>query len=212
MSKHSALIAGAALLAASATPALANCTFDDDAFQNRIISGEVRKKPFQPVVKDLRTLRGALTILGKYDKQGACAEVVEAMEELANNPPQELARMPVADAGGKLSVQTVLDAEIRGAGNSYIGHVEDVVLDANGAPAYVIVEYGGFLGIGEEQAAIPFKSLEVTPDQSAIFLPLSEEQFADAPRFNRSSVNWMSDKTWQRGVDTYYAKSLKKSD
>jgi len=193
---------------AAASPALADdCAFDDAAFQNKVMNGPIRDKAFKPVVEDLRTLRQTLKILQKYNREDACEEVAEAMEDISNNPPQELARKPVTDAGGKVSVAKIMNSEIRSSDNEYIGHVEDVILDANGAPGYVIVEHGGFLGIGEEQAAIPFKSLQVTPDREAMFVPLTTDQFEKAPRFKRESVGWMKDKTWRRSVDGYYAKN-----
>lgn len=62
-----------------------------------------------------------------------------------------------------------------------------------GAPApvaarakYAIVGFGGFLGIGEQYALVPFEAMSVDPDPSVrtFYLPTTREAFESSPRFS----------------------------
>jgi sporulation protein YlmC with PRC-barrel domain len=50
--------------------------------------------------------------------------------------------------------------DIIGANNESIGDVNDVILDQQGMAQAVVIGVGGFLGIGEKNVAVPFKSVD----------------------------------------------------
>ena len=206
MKKFAISTAIAALVLASSVPAVADCSLSQKTFEREIVSGKLRQEHFRTVVADLRKLRQAALTLGRYGKEEACEEVVEAMRSLALEPPRNVALRPVTELAGKLRILDILDSEIRDSKNEYVGHVEDIVIDASGAIGYIVVEYGGFLGLGEEQTAIPFKSLKVSANRDVLFIPLTYAQFEKAPRFKRNTFNWVEDTTWRDRVDDYYKK------
>lgn len=189
--------------------ALADCALSQKEFNNQIVTGKLRADHYRSVAKDLRLLRRAATSLEKLGHEDACEEVVAAMRRIAEKPPQGQALRLVSKIGGKLRVDELLEAEVRASDGEWIGDVENVILDTKGAPSYVIIEYGGFLGLGEEQAAIPFKSLRVTPDRAAFYLPITKTQFDKAPKFKRNAFNWTEDRTWRDRLDQYYTTSGK---
>jgi sporulation protein YlmC with PRC-barrel domain len=49
---------------------------------------------------------------------------------------------------------------VYGANNERIGDINDVLVDRNGNAEAVVIGVGGFLGIGEKDVAVPFKSVE----------------------------------------------------
>ena len=58
--------------------------------------------------------------------------------------------------------------DIYGANNEKIGDVNDIILDNQGNINAVVIGVGGFLGIGEKDVAIPFKTVEwMTTDNKA---------------------------------------------
>jgi len=202
--KFSTLASAVILTATTSSVALADCKLSDATFKNEIAAGDMRQNHFRAVLRDMRELRAAAATLGKYDKNAACEAIIAAMRDITSNPPQNVALRSVTKLGGKLKVNEIIDAELRSVNNEYLGYVSDIIVDATGTPGFVVVEFGGFLGIGEEQAVIPFKTLQVSPDQEAFFVPLTQEQFEKAPRFDSSSVNWASDQSWKKGVEEYY--------
>jgi sporulation protein YlmC with PRC-barrel domain len=65
----------------------------------------------------------------------------------------------------KIETSQMLASELIGtkvisANNESIGDINDVIVDRNGQAVAAIVGVGGFLGIGEKDVAVPFKSLE----------------------------------------------------
>lgn len=194
------------LVAAGATTAFADCDASQKNFNANVLSGKLRAEHFRPLTKDLRHLRKSAAILGRLGKDEMCEQLVQTMESLASNPPKHAALRPIGDLGGKIRVDEIMDAEVRSSENEYIGSVEDLVLDGKGSPAYVIAEFGGFLGIGEEQVVIPFNALQVSPQRDALFVPVTKSQFDKAPRFKRNAINWADDKAWKSNVDAFYQK------
>ncbi|MEJ8572954.1 PRC-barrel domain-containing protein [Microbaculum marinum] len=178
------------------------------------------------LTQDVRQLRNAAQILAAYGKDGACQEVADALNELVSNP-QEAQRMaegrePVAgwreepreysyeqaqsldQMGGQLRADRVLGADVRSSNDENIGEISDIILEPSGKPAYAIVTYGGFLGLGEDQSAVPFDKLRVSGDGDVFYLAMTEEQLENAPRFERDTFDWMDDENWRRENDEYY--------
>ncbi|MEE1610144.1 PRC-barrel domain-containing protein [Microvirga sp. CF3016] len=72
----------------------------------------------------------------------------------------------------KMEMNHVMASDLIGtrvvsANNESIGDINDVILDRNGQIMAAVVGVGGFLGIGEKDVAVPFKSLEFMSSQQA---------------------------------------------
>jgi|UPI0004B70B1F hypothetical protein len=61
----------------------------------------------------------------------------------------------------------LIGTRVVSANNESIGDINDVILDRNGQIMAAVVGVGGFLGIGEKDVAVPFKSLEFMSGQQA---------------------------------------------
>lgn len=105
-----------------------------------------------------------------------------AMAQAANpqgNPPAGSATPPAAapQAGtGSAQFITRRDANILRASdligqdvfsaqNEDIGEVEDVLIDRNGRVVAIVIEAGGFLGLGERQIAVPPQAVQMQPHE-----------------------------------------------
>ena len=56
----------------------------------------------------------------------------------------------------------------RNDANDSIGEINELIMDKDGKVAAVVVGVGGFLGIGEREVALDFKSLRVERDPKAM--------------------------------------------
>ena len=54
--------------------------------------------------------------------------------------------------------------DIYGANNEKIGEIEDFILNADGSVGAVVVEVGGFLGVGEKDVLVNWSALQITMD------------------------------------------------
>jgi len=67
-----------------------------------------------------------------------------------------------------------------------LGDVKEIMLDvSNGSIEYVVLEYGGFIGMGSKLFAIPFKALELDTKRHAFVLRQSKDVLEKAPGFDK---------------------------
>lgn len=67
-----------------------------------------------------------------------------------------------------------------------MGHIKDIMLDIrSGRIEYYVIEFGGFLGIGEKFFAIPFQLLNVDPANKVFRFNEKRETLEKAPGFDK---------------------------
>jgi len=69
-----------------------------------------------------------------------------------------------------ISANQLMGAEVYGMDNSDIGEVNDIVFDMKGDIKAIVVDVGGFLGIGEKPVALTFANLSVRKDENGKLL------------------------------------------
>jgi sporulation protein YlmC with PRC-barrel domain len=62
----------------------------------------------------------------------------------------------------------LIGANVKNMANETVGEINDLVLDKDGRVAAVVVGVGGFLGIGEREVALDYKSLNIKYDPNAM--------------------------------------------
>ncbi len=67
-----------------------------------------------------------------------------------------------------------------------LGDIKDIMIDVNtGKIEYFIIEFGGFLGIGEKFFAIPFRLLRIDTVDEVFILDQQKEILEKAPGFDK---------------------------
>lgn len=213
-------------------PAFADCTIVQDSIESAAMDPGSRSVYQDQIVRDLRQLRNAAQTLASYGREDACESVAEVISDLANDPQAALesrqaegvaleltdpsitwaeveeARMaesePLTDRFGTLRATELTGIDVRDSSGESVGEIEDVLFGSEGQPGYAIVTYGGFLGLGEEQVALPMDQLKIAPDQSVVYASLTKAQIEDAPTFERGQFDWVQDSTWRDSNDSYF--------
>jgi hypothetical protein len=67
----------------------------------------------------------------------------------------------------EMRASKLIGASVRNDANESIGSINELILGKDGRLAAVVVGVGGFLGIGEREVALDFKSLKFERDTSA---------------------------------------------
>ncbi|SMC44768.1 PRC-barrel domain-containing protein [Fulvimarina manganoxydans] len=80
-----------------------------------------------------------------------------------------------------LMVDQVEDLDVIGADGKAIGEVEDVLGDQTGQPKAVVVEVGGFLGVGEKNVILMLN--DVSLDMGKLRTQLTKEQIETLPEY-----------------------------
>lgn len=83
-------------------------------------------------------------------------------------------------------ISRVVDQSVYTTNGEKVGDVEDIVIDRySGQIEFLVVEVGGFLGLGEKRVAVPWPSISFDPQTSGekIVLSMTEAQIAELPDF-----------------------------
>ncbi len=91
----------------------------------------------------------------------------------------------VTVAHGEISVEELESAEVYDANDESVAGVSDVLVTEDGEVTNLIVDVGGFLGIGVKPVAIPFEEVTVyraeDGDELRVQLPMNREQLEEMP-------------------------------
>ncbi|HEX3915432.1 MAG TPA: PRC-barrel domain-containing protein [Steroidobacteraceae bacterium] len=85
-----------------------------------------------------------------------------------------------------VSATSILGKRVRGENNADLGRIVDMLADASGRMRLVIVEYGGFLGVGIRRVAVDWRLLHIHPnDQNQpVSMNVTEKQLQATPAYN----------------------------
>lgn len=86
-------------------------------------------------------------------------------------------------------VQGILGKEVRSSADENMGRIVDVIVDRSGQVRAVIIDFGGFLGVGNRKVAVAWNALRFSPESKdpkkvgRIGLDLNREQVQAAPEY-----------------------------
>lgn len=149
----------------------------------------------------IHTLQSAAAVLARQGDEEGCQYLLARVEETYTNYANELrqagvepgqisawreeqiaASVPVDEVAHMLSLDNILGTEVRNHADEQLGSIEDVVIDPeSGDIAVAIISHGGFLGFGEDYAAVPWTLLRTTPGFETFLLDATAETLENAP-------------------------------
>ena len=86
-----------------------------------------------------------------------------------------------------LTATSIIGDEVENRQGENLGEIKDIMLNIqNGTIEYVVISYGGFLGIGDKLFAVPFNSLQLNPDKKTFILDRDNEFLKNSPGFDQT--------------------------
>jgi len=87
--------------------------------------------------------------------------------------------LPINEAAG------IMGRPVRGVDGKDLGRIIDVIVDQNGQARAAVIDFGGFLGLGNRKIAVDWSSLHFSPgNQTApVTLALTPDQIKAAPEY-----------------------------
>ncbi len=86
-----------------------------------------------------------------------------------------------------------------------LGEIKEIILDKiSGEVRYVVLSFGGFLGLGDKLFALPWKAISYDQEEDAFILNVDKERLKNAPGFDADSWPNMANRTWEEGIHDYY--------
>ncbi|OWW22262.1 PRC-barrel domain-containing protein [Noviherbaspirillum denitrificans] len=101
----------------------------------------------------------------------------------------------------------IIGATVRDARNRKVGQIKDLILDSGrGEVAYVVVSFGGVMGVGRKLHAIPWQALQ--PGDNGYVLHADRETISQAPAFDKARWPDMADRKWNDEIDRYWSRMV----
>lgn len=99
--------------------------------------------------------------------------------------------------------QDVIGKDVKSPQLDDLGSIEEIVLDKlNGQVRYVVLSFGGFLGLGDDYFAFPWKSMSYNEEEDCFILNVSKDKLNKEHGFDKD--NWPDMAKWSTTVDSYY--------
>jgi sporulation protein YlmC with PRC-barrel domain len=85
----------------------------------------------------------------------------------------------------KDEADSLLGKEVYGADGGQMGLVTNVLIDRDGHPIALVIDFGGFLGVGSRKIAIDWHLMQFHPGNKdkPVTLSLSKDQLKSAPEY-----------------------------
>ena len=102
-----------------------------------------------------------------------------------------------------LTASSIIGEKVQNHAGEHLGEIKDIMLNiSTGAIRYFVIEFGGFLGIGEKYFAIPYKLLEYDRRKGIFILNQKRETLVNAPGFDKD--HWPETYGHSEHVDYYW--------
>lgn len=104
-----------------------------------------------------------------------------------------------------LSSSTITGQNVYNLNDENIGDIKDLMIDLNNAEiAYAVLEFGGFMGIGNKLFAIPMEALQFSDTDDTIRLDVNKEKLELAPSFDKDNWPMTADNEFIDSVYSHY--------
>ena len=112
-------------------------------------------------------------------QSGPTAPEAPQPDKTTTNPPP-----PAKTVLEKDETQGILGKTVRDADGKEMGRIVNVIVDRASQPRAVVIDFGGFLGVGSRKIAVDWAALRIGADKpDQITLDLSRDQVKAAPEY-----------------------------
>ncbi len=158
----------------------------------------------EPKVNVEREGQSRMSERDRQQQQQAATGTTAAPAPAQSGGAQRTATTP--SAGMPLaSVSALVGTNVVGATGEDAGEVENLLIDSAGNVRAAVVEWGGFLGIGQRRALVPIEQIELgTGPTDRARLDMTREELEALPRYDRNNINeYATTQGWGTGTRLY---------
>jgi sporulation protein YlmC with PRC-barrel domain len=131
-------------------------------------------------------------------QQQAADQQQDAAQQQQMQQDQAMTGQQMGQAGTGMGLQTRAIQQDELEGMDSIGSVSDVIVDEQGEIRAIVLDVGGFLGIGAREVALSTDQIEFgydqeNPDQFYVISQVTAEELENAPEFDRDQLRQQRD-------------------
>lgn len=178
---------------------------------------------------EIRSLIASANIMAQHGQQAACEALLAVTRDIYKDYAADLNKKGVAkpvmsewqshliSVAQPVSANTtsfrsdqLIGTDVVSPRDESLGTVDDIVLSPQtGKITYLVVRYGGFLGIDEKYVPVPWEDFKVTPGATLMVLDSNKTVLDAGPRVKENQFSANGDFASQsRKVDDYWKKHL----
>ena len=127
-------------------------------------------------------LATSLPVSAAEDNNGATQGSRAAPPDAAKKEPAPPPSVTVIGARDALGI---LGREVRSAANENMGRIVDVIVDREGKVRAAVIDFGGFLGVGNRQIAVAWNAIRLSSQgkQAGLVVDFTRDQLRVAPAY-----------------------------
>jgi sporulation protein YlmC with PRC-barrel domain len=104
-----------------------------------------------------------------------------------------------------LAASTLDGDKVRNSAGEDLGSVDEIMIDIpSGRVAYVVLSFGGILGMGNKLFALPWEVLRVDEDDKCFICNVDKRTLETAPGFDKDNWPDMADHSFASRVYSHY--------
>ncbi len=107
-----------------------------------------------------------------------------------------------------INADDIIGVEVQNTQAENLGKVEAIMLDKmQGRVAYVVLSFGGFLGMGDKLFAMPWAMFSYNSAKDCLEIDVQKEALKNSPGFDKYDWPDMSNATWRTSINKHYGMS-----
>ena len=104
-----------------------------------------------------------------------------------------------------VNAEDVIGVDVENPQGEDLGTVEALVLDKlKGNVVYVVLSFGGFLGMGDKLFAMPWHIFSYSPEREKFVISIDKEKLKTSPGFDKDHWPDMTSPEWNTTIKAYY--------
>lgn len=104
-----------------------------------------------------------------------------------------------------MSASTLSGDKVVNPEGENLGEIKDFMIDLDtGRIAYAVLQFGGFLGLGDKLFAVPMQALRLSTEEHKFYLDVDKERLKNAPGFDKDNWPTTADREFMSSVYSYY--------
>lgn len=104
-----------------------------------------------------------------------------------------------------MSASTLIGDRVMNAQGDQLGNLKEIMLDVDsGRVAYAVLDFGGFLGMGDKFFAVPWQAFSVDEANHRMILNVEKSTLEQAEGFDKNDWPDTSNPEWGRRIHKHY--------
>lgn len=104
-----------------------------------------------------------------------------------------------------LSSDSLIGNEVKNFQGEKLGNIKEFMIDStNGKVEYAVLDFGGFMNIGNKLFAVPMQALQLDTKEECYRLNQPIERLERAEGFEKDHWPNMADPKWRNNINSFY--------